>query len=82
MPEVDDGQYCAVKMVFAPKTPDPESIYSIKFFNGDWLNGLVRVGRAPFGQEDRPGYGTAFVTRQLCPHPADPPDKDCPELGN
>lgn len=79
VPEADDGHYCVLKAVFAPTTPDPESRYSIKFVGGDWRQGLVHVGRAPYGQRDRPGYGRAQVTIQTCRSPADPPDKDCPE---
>lgn len=79
VPEADDGLYCVATMVFTPTIPDPKSNYSLKFVGGDWLQGLVHVGRAPFGQEDRPGYGSANVTIQQCRSPADPPDKDCPE---
>jgi hypothetical protein len=76
----DDGLYCIVKAVFAPTTPDPKSSYSIKFIGGDWLD-FVQVGRAPYGQLDRPGYGTAQITIQTCRSLLDPPDKDCPEWG-
>jgi hypothetical protein len=78
---VDDGLYCIVKAVFAPTIPDPKSRYSIKFIGGDWRR-LVQVGRAPYGQLDRPGYGSAQITIQTCRSLLDPPDKDCPEWGN
>lgn len=78
----DDGQYCIVKMTFTPNMPDPKSTYSLKFVGGDWLRGFVHVRRAPFGQEDRPGLGSASGTVQTCRSAADPPDKDCPEWGN
>ncbi|WP_396913472.1 hypothetical protein [Mycolicibacterium sp.] len=79
-PEADDGVYCVAEMAFAPELPDPESRYSLKFVGGNWMKGTIHVGRAPFGQEDRPGYGSARITIQTCRTPAEPPDKDCPEL--
>jgi hypothetical protein len=81
VPEADDGLYCNVKMVFAPSKPDPESRYSIKFVGGDWRSG-VTVGRAAYGQLDRPGYGSSRMTIQTCRSAADPPEKDCPEWEN
>jgi hypothetical protein len=81
VPEADDGLYCNVKMVFAPSKPDPESRYSIKFVGGYWRSG-VTVGRAAYGQLDRPGYGSSRMTIQTCRSAADPPEKDCPEWEN
>ncbi len=78
----DDGLYCDVEAVFRPTRPDPSSQYSIKFVGGDWLRSIIKVGRAPFGQEDRPGYGTARVTLTACRSLGDPPEKDCPESGS
>jgi hypothetical protein len=69
-------------MQFSPTQPDPGSSYSLKFVNGDWIRDLVHVGRAPFGQEDRPGYGRTNVIIQRCPTPAYVPDRECPECGN
>jgi hypothetical protein len=79
VPEADDGLYCVLKVVFAPTRPDPKSVYSIKFVGGDWREHFVRVGRAPYGQLDRPGYGFASIGIQLCRSAADPPDTECPE---
>ena len=73
----DDGIYCVVKAVFSPARPDPSSRYSIKFVDGDWLQDLVHVGRAPYGQLDRPGYGSGDVGIQRCPSLLDPPTKYC-----
>jgi hypothetical protein len=77
----DDGLYCVVTVVFAPTRPDPKSEYSIKFVGGDWRD-FVKVGRAPYGQLDRPGYGSESTTIVTCGSLLDPPDKDCPEWGN
>jgi hypothetical protein len=78
----DDGVYCVVHAVFAPATPDPESLYSYKFVGADWRLGRVHVGTAPYGQLDRPGYGTADIEIQTCPDLFDPPEKDCWALSN
>jgi hypothetical protein len=77
----DDGRYCIVKAVFAPTQPDEHSRYSIKFSGGNW-RGLVTVGKAPYGQLDRPGYGSTFITIQTCRSASDPPDKVCPEVAS
>lgn len=53
-PEADDGVYCVAEMVFAPELPDPESRYSLKFVDGDWMRGLVHVGMAPFDRRTAP----------------------------
>lgn len=82
IPGVDDGLYCIVTMEFTPRYPDPKGAYLLKFVGGNWRWGLVHLGRAPFGQKDRPGYGTSRMTVQTCRSAADPPDKDCPEWGN
>jgi hypothetical protein len=77
----DDGLYCVVKVVFAPTRPDPSSSYSLKFEGGDWWSS-IKVGRAPYGQLDRPGYGSVSGTIMTCRSLLDPPEKDCPEPGN
>jgi hypothetical protein len=77
---IDDGLYCIVTAVFAPAYPDPKSSYFIKFVDGIPLQ--VKVGNAPYGQLDRPGYGSANITVQTCRSLTDLPGKDCPEPGN
>jgi hypothetical protein len=77
----DDGLYCVAKAVFAPTRPDPKSSYAIRFVGGNWHR-FVQVGRAPYGQLDRPGYGSANITVMTCRSLLDPPEKDCPERGN
>jgi hypothetical protein len=76
----DDYLYCVVEAVFTPTLPDPSGRYSYKFVGDDWRWG-VTVGRAPYGQWDRPGYGSgkANLGIQTCRSLLDPPDKDCPE---
>ncbi|AKS34275.1 hypothetical protein AFA91_22920 [Mycolicibacterium goodii] len=77
----DDGLYCFVKAVFVPQRPDPTSTYDLKFEGGNWRGGL-KLGRAPFGQRDRPGYGSVIATVMTCNSLQDPPEKDCPEWAN
>jgi hypothetical protein len=72
----DDYVYCAVDAVFAPSMPDPEG-YSVKFAEADQWVWLGKPGGRPFGQLDKPGYGSYRITSQACPSLLDPPEKDC-----
>lgn len=77
----DDGLYCFVKAVFVPQRPDATSTYDLQFEGGNWRGGL-KLGRAPFGQRDRPGYGSVIANVMTCNSLQDPPEKDCPEWAN
>jgi hypothetical protein len=77
----DDYRYCHVQVSFDQPLPDPEG-YSIKFAEARHEESLGRPGRTPFGEPDRPGYGSFYITVQTCRSPLDSPEKDCPEWGN
>ncbi|MDX1888682.1 hypothetical protein [Mycolicibacterium sp. 050158] len=72
----DDGVYCVVAAVFTPAMPDPHG-YTFKLPGTTQQLDRVAVGGRPFGQRDRPGYGTYYFGAQTCPSLLDPPDKDC-----
>jgi hypothetical protein len=77
----DDYRYCHVQVSFDQPLPDPEG-YSLKFAEARQEMPIGPPSRTPFGQQDRPGYGTYYIRSQTCRSLLDPPDKDCPEWGN
>jgi hypothetical protein len=77
----DDYRYCHVQLVFEVSLPDPDG-YAIKFAEAPREQRLGKPSRTPFGQRDRPGYGSYTITAQACRSLLDPPDKNCPEWEN